>query len=113
MKVSVEYMECLHMCNLVVLYKFTTVHYNLLNIFRWLSQISSAGDYLHRLSSFSITHSDIKPSNIFVFKKGKLVKLGDFGSARNSLYVSNSQFGTVCYMAPELLSVKYGKFLGL
>lgn len=91
------------------MYDFSGVHYNLVNTLNWILQISRASDYLHRLCSPSVIHADIKPSNILGFDRLRLVKLGDFGSYRTTLSDEPSVFGTLCYMAPELWTVRSGK----
>ncbi|CAH8656332.1 Mitogen-activated protein kinase kinase kinase 7, variant 2 [Schistosoma haematobium] len=104
-----EYANCHSLQN--VLYDFSGVHYNLVNTLNWILQISRASDYLHRLCSPSVIHADIKPSNILGFDRLRLVKLGDFGSSRTTLSDEPSVFGTLCYMAPELWTVRSGEKL--
>ncbi|CAH8640588.1 unnamed protein product [Schistosoma bovis] len=45
------------------------------------------------------------------FDRLRLVKLGDFGSYRTTLSDEPSVFGTLCYMAPELWTVRSGEKL--
>ncbi|VDQ02843.1 unnamed protein product [Trichobilharzia regenti] len=89
-----------------VLYDFPEVDYNLLHVLIWILQISRASDYLHRLCSPPIVHADIKPSNILGFDKLRCVKLADFASSRTVQYNEPSVYGTLCYMAPELWTVR-------
>nr|CAH8873540.1 unnamed protein product [Trichobilharzia regenti] len=92
-----------------VLYDFPEVDYNLLHVLIWILQISRASDYLHRLCSPPIVHADIKPSNILGFDKLRCVKLADFASSRTVQYNEPSVYGTLCYMAPELWTVRTGE----
>ncbi|MCA9705441.1 MAG: protein kinase [Myxococcales bacterium] len=79
-------------------------------------------DALHAAHSRGVIHRDIKPSNCFLcsglFGGGPLVKVLDFGIAKidaslasgedpiatvETLTSTNEMFGTVAYMAPELI----------
>ncbi|CAE6445454.1 unnamed protein product [Rhizoctonia solani] len=69
-------------------------------------QVVQGVDYLHKVL---LVHGDLKARNVFVSNDG-VVKIGDFGLAKllgeQSLGFSisgNHQFGTVRWMAPELL----------
>jgi NIMA (never in mitosis gene a)-related kinase len=80
----------------------------------YLVQIVQALQYLH---SQGIVHRDIKTANIFLMKPG-LVKIGDFGTAREledrgeedpTKRTCHTPVGTPSYMSPELcMSAPYG-----
>ncbi|CAI9095307.1 OLC1v1031228C1 [Oldenlandia corymbosa var. corymbosa] len=59
---------------------------------------------LHYLHSMQIVHSDIKPSNLLINRKGE-VKIADFGVSRCIAGVDKEQcpsyMGTCAYMSPE------------
>jgi eukaryotic-like serine/threonine-protein kinase len=69
-------------------------------------QVSLALEYAH---NNGIIHRDLKPANLFLGKDG-LVKLGDFGIARDTqataLTAAGRTVGTYAYMAPEQISGK-------
>ena len=48
-------------------------------------------------------HRDIKPQNLFVFNKGKNIKVGDLGNAiKDNDYQGRSVAGTPLYLSPKL-----------
>ena len=70
-----------------------------------LKQILSAINYCHLQG---ITHNDIKAENIMLVDstdnlENPEVKLIDFGVARSSPQACPQLFGTILYMAPEML----------
>jgi serine/threonine protein kinase len=67
---------------------------------RILFHMVSALDYLH--NEQKIKHCDIKPHNVLLSHDHQIVKLCDFGHARNMRDVVTSG-GTHCYIAPEFL----------
>ena len=61
---------------------------------------------LQHLHSNHILHRDIKSDNILISRDGK-VKLADFGYAAQLTQeqeVRQSKVGTLCWMAPEIIS---------
>jgi eukaryotic-like serine/threonine-protein kinase len=71
-----------------------------------IRQVALALEYAH---NHGIIHRDLKPANLFLGKDG-LVKLGDFGIARDTqataLTAAGRTVGTYAYMAPEQISGK-------
>ena len=69
-------------------------------ILDYLSQVVSALKYMY---DRNIAHRDIKPQNIFLTGGGKVLKLGDFGSATvNSSNQYRTLTGTPLYLSPVL-----------
>uniref|UniRef100_A0A8C7EBS3 non-specific serine/threonine protein kinase n=1 Tax=Nothoprocta perdicaria TaxID=30464 RepID=A0A8C7EBS3_NOTPE len=71
-------------------------------ILSWFVQIALGLKYIH---DRKILHRDVKAQNIFLSKKGKVAKLGDFGVARelnNTLELACSCVGTPYYLSPEI-----------
>jgi len=76
--------------------------------------IKSLAEGLHYLHSYGILHRDIKPENILMIDQNEDsdVKIADFGLSKlvGPLQLSNEPFGTLTYLAPEiLLKQPYGK----
>jgi serine/threonine protein kinase len=76
--------------------------------------VSCLGSALHHLHQRGILHRDIKPENILLSSHG-IPKLTDFGTAYieedYTVPVCNSSTGTLCYMAPETLTIsKYHSY---
>jgi eukaryotic-like serine/threonine-protein kinase len=66
-----------------------------------VTQIGDALDYLH---ANSLVHRDVKPRNVFMFRKNnsEVVKLGDLGLVRNFHYTLTVA-GTASYAAVETI----------
>jgi serine/threonine protein kinase len=78
-------------------------------------QIAIALYYMH---NFGIAHRDIKPENILMIDNSDDadIKIVDFGLAKTlgPTELSNEAFGTLCYVAPEILLQKsYDKSVDL
>lgn len=72
-------------------------------------QLASGLKYLY---GFNIVHRDIKPRNILLTNSRRILKIADFGFAKQSEVPS--MYDTICgsplYMAPEILSnISYNK----
>ncbi|KPI84690.1 mitogen-activated protein kinase kinase putative (MKK) [Leptomonas seymouri] len=65
-------------------------------------QVISGLVYLHDVKR--VLHRDLKPSNLLISEDGH-VKIADFGVSKliQTLAVSSTYVGTMCYMAPERL----------
>jgi len=61
-------------------------------VFQWIKELVQTLQFVHKQG---IVHHDIKPENILFTSDGSL-KIGDFG-------VANRNFGTLAYLAPEVL----------
>jgi serine/threonine protein kinase len=87
-------------------------------VWRVLSQLSDALDYLHKLKPAHVLHRDLKPVNILgltVWREQKKIhateyKIADFGIAKlltkdaKGKYYAQTLAGTPIYMAPEVTS---------
>lgn len=72
----------------------------------WFVQLCFALEYLH---ARKLAHRDIKPQNVFLTRRNKIVKLGDLGVTRkldSTLENMKTMVGTPYYMAPELAQGK-------
>ena len=70
-----------------------------------LASTLQALSFLHQKG---VIHGDVKPTNLFLDKRGH-VKLGDFGLARRATSDQGSLLkGTTRYMAPELIAPQFG-----
>ena len=75
-------------------------------ILRLFAQIVLA---LHCVHKKKILHRDLKTQNILLDKKGKIVKIGDFGISKildSKISKAYSVIGTPCYLSPELCEGK-------
>jgi len=80
-----------------------------------IHSIATSTFYLH---SYGITHRDLKPENILMVDKSEVsdIKLVDFGLSKiiGPNETCNEPFGTLGYVAPEVLLQKpYGKAVDL
>jgi WNK lysine deficient protein kinase len=78
------------------------------HISKWGCQILMGLQYLHEQSP-SVIHRDLKCENLFVYEKGNLVKIGDFGLATFEEWEDKTKtvVGTVAYRAPEVFKGRY------
>ena len=86
-------------------YKEKNIDYSEQDLYEILKQITSA---LAFLQNKNISHRDIKPQNILVFKNKKY-KMADFGEAKqlkclSHSIINNSLRGTELYMSPLLFN---------
>lgn len=71
----------------------------------YFGQIANGLKYLY---NYNVTHRDIKPKNILLTNNKRIIKIADFGFAKN--VKENNLMETICgsplYMAPELIGNK-------
>lgn len=92
---------------------------------KFFNEILEGLEYIHKAG---VMHRDLNPKNIFL--KNGIIKIGDFGSARNVVQyqdglcrnmngskvmedVMTDYIGTLPYSAPELISCRYDKRVDL
>jgi len=79
-------------------------------ILKWFVQMVLALKHVHKNR---ILHRDLKTQNIFLTRKSKVIKLGDFGISKvldGTLDMAKTVIGTPYYMSPELCENQpYGK----
>ena len=73
--------------------------YSLSDIVCWALQSARALEFIH---SKKHIHRDIKPQNLVLDKTFKILKICDFGLAREISSFANSIVGTPLYIAPEI-----------
>ena len=74
-------------------------------IYDIISDICSGIKEIH---SKNIIHRDLKPENLFI--SGEKIKIGDFGISKQLSHnndFTNTNIGTLAYMAPEMLKGEY------
>ena len=86
-------------------YKERNIKYNENDLYQIIKQLTSVLSFLQKRN---ISHRDIKPQNILVFKD-KIYKMADFGEAKqmenlNFSLANNSLRGTELYMSPLLFN---------
>lgn len=65
----------------------------------------------HELHKFEIIHRDLKPENFLI--KNKVLKIADFGLAKQEEDKAKTVCGTPQYCAPEIRELKYKKLVRL
>ncbi|BHF81533.1 Mitogen-activated protein kinase kinase kinase 7 [Sparganum proliferum] len=78
--------------------------YTMSHAFLWFLHAANALEYLHEHCSPTKIHRDIKPANMLLFDDCRLLKLCDFGTAREEDEDVTLHQGSIKYMAPEVLA---------
>eukprot|EP00915_Cephaloidophora_sp_WS-2016_P004901 GHVH01006544.1.p1 GENE.GHVH01006544.1~~GHVH01006544.1.p1 ORF type:complete len:513 (+),score=40.91 GHVH01006544.1:425-1963(+) len=75
----------------------------------WCSQLIDGLHYCHTRPEGKVLHRDIKPQNILLDEKFSLVRLADFGLAREMRQdnLALTHVGTPYYMSPEVITRQY------
>eukprot|EP00731_Ephydatia_muelleri_P032142 Em0023g649a len=87
-----------------VLYDHSDYEYTDNHVMHWSRQIVCGLEYMHGLE---MLHRDVKPSNVLLFQDGTLLKLCDFGTAKEIQSTLTNAVGTIRYMAPEVIIGKH------
>ncbi|KAH8381845.1 hypothetical protein KR009_000632, partial [Drosophila setifemur] len=75
--------------------------YTLAHALNWAWQIAQGVAYLHAMKPKAVIHRDIKPGNVLLGDKGRILKICDFGTVVD-ITLSMSASGTCSYKAPEV-----------
>ncbi|VDN08921.1 unnamed protein product [Dibothriocephalus latus] len=78
------------------------VEYAMSHAFLWFLHAANGLEYLHEHCDPPKIHRDIKPGNMLLFDDCRLLKLCDFGTARDEDVSLTSHQGAIRYMAPEV-----------
>ncbi len=77
--------------------------------YEWSIELFDALEFMH---SKDVTHRDLKPCNIYLFKNGKKndqfsLKLGDFGQSKVKSHSDmKTHVGTYYYQSPQIMNEK-------
>ncbi|KAI1294642.1 Mitogen-activated protein kinase kinase kinase 7 [Halotydeus destructor] len=73
----------------------------------WSLQCAKGVNYLHGQKPRPMVHRDLKSPNLLLFNGGTVIKICDFGTARDvKTYMTHSR-GTFAWMAPEVFKSNY------
>ncbi|KAI1294640.1 Mitogen-activated protein kinase kinase kinase 7 [Halotydeus destructor] len=70
----------------------------------WLIQCAQGINYLHSQQPEPMVHRDLKSPNLLLFDGGRLIKICDFGTARDVRTEMTNNTGTWTWMAPEVFT---------
>ncbi|KAI1294971.1 Mitogen-activated protein kinase kinase kinase 7 [Halotydeus destructor] len=95
-----EYAEEGSLFNL--LHRMPEVSYSEATAISWLLQCAKGLSYMHGQEPRPMAHRDFKSSNLLLFNGRTLIKICDFGTARDVQTIMTSGKGTTNWMAPEV-----------
>ncbi|KAK7583722.1 hypothetical protein V9T40_004685 [Parthenolecanium corni] len=85
-----------------VLHGTPVASYNVGHAISWAYQCAQGVAYLHNMKPKALIHRDLKPPNLLLQEDGRILKIGDFGTACDlKTYMTNNK-GSAAWMAPEV-----------
>ncbi|XP_037900422.1 mitogen-activated protein kinase kinase kinase 7 [Glossina fuscipes] len=77
-------------------------YYSTAHAMSWARQCAEGVAYLHAMKPKPLIHRDLKPLNLLLTNRGRLLKICDFGTVADKSTLMTNNKGSAAWMAPEV-----------